>query len=62
MNIKKMISGLVVMLLSGIVLAQNKPLITEKEAQLPPAKGELKTREILEDLVLKFCLLTPKRL
>ena len=46
MNIKKMISGLVVILFSGIVLAQNNALITEKEAQLPPAKGELKTRGI----------------
>ena len=48
MNIKKMISGLVVMLLSGIVLAQNKPLITEKEAQFISTSADNYAKLILE--------------
>lgn len=46
MTINRIILGFLALSFSGFVLAQSKPLITEKEAQLPPAKGELKTRGI----------------
>lgn len=42
---KKLLS-VATLMLSFMIVAHAKPLITDKEAQLPAAKGELKTRGI----------------